>query len=498
MALSIRAKLFLTLLLASLIAVAGTAAFVQRSLRQGMEELIAGREERQLEEIADRLLVVHAADGGWERLALDRHRWMTLLLGRGEGHGRGWDARGERLPPWARMEHRGQGAPWPPPPVMRHLHDPDRPVPLGLRVMLLDADGTPIYGSRGLLDQARRFPLERDGARVGELAVLTGPPVPELAETRFESRQGGRLAVIALGMLVASAALAWLLSRRLVRPVEAFQVTARRLAAGDYRARVETRGGDEIARLGRDINALASALEQTETARRRWVADISHELRTPVALLRAQLEALQDGVRPLDLGEVDQLHGDVLRLSRLVDDLYQLAMTDLGALDYRMEPVDFGAVLHQELEGFRPALEESGLAMTYDDRRRSPRSRPGDPERLAQLFRNLIANSLKYTDPGGGLWVTVEDRDQAFAIDFQDSPPGVPDNALPHLFERLYRLEASRSRHTGGAGLGLSIAANIVSAHGGTISAAQAPQGGLWVRIWFPDRAVASNEIQGT
>lgn len=498
MVLSVRAKLFLALLLASLLAVAGTGLFVQHSMRQGMEELVAGREERQLDEIADRLLAVYVEDGGWKRLAADRHLWVTTLFGRPEGRGPYRDPRPGHGPGWARMEHGGQGRMWPPPAALRHLDQPGLPLALELRVMLLDAHGDLIYGRGPLLEKARRIPLEIDGQRVGELAVLAGPPVPELAEVRFQARQAGRLWMIALGMLVASALLAWLVSRPLVRPVEAFQMAARRLAAGDFAARVEVTGRDEIARLGRDLNALAAALEQTETARRRWVADISHELRTPVALLRAQLEALQDGVRPLDRREVDQLHGDVLRLSRLVDDLYQLAMSDLGALDYRMQPLDPGALLEQELEGFQARFEEAELTLHYEDRRRSRQPFSSDPERLAQLYRNLIANSLQYTDPGGGLWVTMDDRDQGLTIDLQDSPPGVPETALPHLFERLYRLEASRSRHTGGAGLGLSIAANIVFAHGGTISAAQAPQGGLWVRIRFPDRAGASNGNQDT
>ena len=496
MVLSVRAKLFLALLLASLLAVAGTGLFVQHSMRQGMEELVAEREERQLDEIADRLLAVYVEDGGWERLGADRHLWVTTLFGRPEVRGRYRDPRPGHGPGWARMEHGGQGRMWPPPAALRHLDQPGLPLTLELRVMLLDADGDVVYGRGPLLEKARRIPLEIDGQRVGELAVLAGPPVPELAEVRFQARQAGRLWMIALGMLVASAVLAWLVSRPLVRPVEAFQVAARRLAAGDFATRVEVTGRDEIAHLGRDINALASALEQTETARRRWVADISHELRTPVALLRAQLEALQDGVRPLERREVDQLHGDVLRLSRLVDDLYQLAMTDLGALYYRMEPVDLAALLGDELDAFRPRFEASDLELRFEDRRRSPRPFHGDPERLAQLFRNLLANSLQYTDRGGGVWVTLDDHDQGLTVDVQDSAPGVPDDALPHLFERLYRLEASRSRHTGGAGLGLSIAANIVEAHGGTITAAQSPRGGLWVRVRFPDHQGTSARVQ--
>jgi two-component system sensor histidine kinase BaeS len=292
--------------------------------------------------------------------------------------------------------------------------------------------------------------------------------------------------VIAAGMVLIAAVLAYPLSRRLVRPVRAFQQTAQRLAGGDYEARVQVQGGDEIARLGRDLNALAAALGRNEQARRRWVADISHELRTPIALLRAELEAIQDGVRPLDRTAVDALHGDVLRLGRLVDDLYELSMTDLGALRYRMVPTDIGEVLEADLDALRPRFAAAGLTLMYEDRRPARTESPADPDRLSQLFRNLLRNSLQYTDPGGSLEVRLHQGGDRLTLDFQDSAPGVPPEALPRLFDRLYRIDTSRSRNTGGAGLGLAIAKNIVEAHGGTIRADPSPAGGLWIRVEMP------------
>jgi two-component system, OmpR family, sensor histidine kinase BaeS len=225
-----------------------------------------------------------------------------------------------------------------------------------------------IYGRPELLSDTRRFPLELDGTPIGELAIIAGPPVAELADLHFVERQGGRLWLIVAAMLALAAALAYPLSSRLIRPVKAFQRTARRLAAGDYDARVAIGGGDEIARLGRDINALADALGRNDRARRQWVADISHELRTPIALLRAHLEAMQDGVRPLERAEIDRLHGDVLRLSRLVEDLNDLATTDLGALAYRMQEIDLAEILREDIDAFRTRFEAAGLDLVFDNR----------------------------------------------------------------------------------------------------------------------------------
>jgi len=481
--LSVRAKVFLTLLVASLLAVVGTAAFVRWSVERGLMELLDARESERIDAIADRLVTQRSEDGSWERLRGDKRLWVAALLGHGERMPRGRLGPGrQHLPPWMRRSIEDTGA-WPPVHVLEHLKARDRPIPLELRLMLLDESGAVIYGRESLLPGARRIPLDLDGRPVGNLALLPGEPLADLPELQFQARQGGRLWVIAAGMVLIAAALAYPLSRRLVRPVQAFQQTAQRLAGGDYEARVQVQGGDEIARLGRDLNALAAALGRNEQARRRWVADISHELRTPIALLRAELEALQDGVRPLERTAVDALHGDVLRLGRLVDDLYELSMTDLGALSYRMEPTDIGEVLEADMETFRPRFAAAGLILSYDDQRPAPVEIQADPGRLSQLFRNLLRNSLQYTDPGGGLEVRLNQEAGRIVLDFQDSHPGVPPEALPRLFDRLYRVDSSRSRDTGGAGLGLAIAKNIVEAHGGTIRAEPSPAGGLWIRV---------------
>lgn len=484
---SIGNKLFLTLLLACTLVVGGMLAFVHWSFERGLVELADSRQRDHIGTIADRLADVWRRDGSWEHLREDRRQWLAALAGLGERSGTGprFGEGRARGPNWMRF---AAGAPgeWPPERVMQ-LHGPESPHhALPLRLMLLDADGGLVYGRPELVAGSERFPITVDGRQVGSLALLPGPPIAEELEVHFLERQTAALLAIALAMIGLSAALAFPLAHRLVRPLAGFHATARRLAAGDHAARVEATGGDELGRLGRDLNALAEALERNEQARRRWVADISHELRTPLAVLRAQIEALQDGIRPLDRAAVDALHADARRLARLVDDLYQLSMTDLGALAYRKEPTEPAQILAADVDALAGRFAAAGLALRLDDRLAGPVVLQADPQRLSQLFRNLLRNSLQYTDPGGGLTVTVQRAGGALLLDFRDTAPGVPEESLPRLFERLYRVDASRSRATGGAGLGLAIARNVAEAHGGSISARAAPEGGLWVRVSLP------------
>lgn len=487
MRLSIHTKLFLTILLACVVVLIGTQAFVQWSFQRGLVELADAREQERIERISDQLIEIYRRDRSWKPLLDNPRLWIGAIIGRRNPHlDRGPEPDPlERRPPWLR-ESLDEPGRWPPQRILEHRLRPERPIPLELRLMLLNRDGSTVYGRDSLIADTRRYPLRLDGEIVGQLALLPGSPVPEGAELRFRANQGERFWIIALGMLALSAALAYPLSRRLIRPVQGFQDAARRLAAGDFSARVPTGGSDEIARLGRDINALAAALEHNEQARRRWVADISHELRTPIALLRAELEALQDGVRTLDSTALDGLHNDVLRLGRLVDDLYELSTTDIGALGYRMEDTDVAEILSADVDAFRRAFEEAGLSIMLHDTLPEPTSIRADPQRLSQLFRNLMRNSLKYTDAPGELTISLRQTSDALNIEFHDTAPGVPDAALPRLFERLYRVDSSRSRHTGGAGLGLAIASNVAEAHGGTITAKASPLGGLLIRITLP------------
>jgi len=249
--------------------------------------------------------------------------------------------------------------------------------------------------------------------------------------------------------------------------------------------RVPVDSGDELGRLATNFNALALALENTARARRQWVADISHELRTPLTFLRSQVEAILDGVRTQNTVSMTSLHNEIMRLQRLVDDLYQLAMSDVGSHTYHKEEVDLAAIVEEAVSTFRPAFASKGIVLDGQGTPEEARLL-GDPDRLRQLFTNILENSLKYTNPAGEVRVRLADSHGVITFDVEDSAPGVQEEDRARLFDRLFRVESSRSRASGGAGLGLAICKNIVEAHDGSIEARASALGGVWIHGELP------------
>ena len=260
----------------------------------------------------------------------------------------------------------------------------------------------------------------------------------------------------------------------------------RRLASGRYDTSIAATGNDELAQLARDFNSLSNTLEHNEIARRQWIADISHELRTPLSVLQGEIEAMQDGVRDCTQERLRQIHQQTLNLSRLVNDLYELSLSDIGALSYRKESVDVRAVVESSIVSLRDAFAERRIDL-HGPAQNGALLVFGDPDRLKQMFFNVLHNSLRHTDAGGEVRVETGKLNNRIFIDVQDSAPGVSPEHLPRLFERLYRVDNSRSRATGGAGLGLAISRNIVAAHDGEISATNSALGGLRVHIELPE-----------
>ena len=275
-----------------------------------------------------------------------------------------------------------------------------------------------------------------------------------------------------------------MLARVFLQPLKRVAAATHRLAAGSYDTRVAVGSRDELGRLAEDFNRLAESLERNETLRRRFMADVSHELRTPLTVLSGELEALEDGVRPLSRESLASLRGEVNALAKLVNDLNQLALADVGALAYRKETVDIAPLVQQAIESHRERVAERGLALEASLDQGALVF--ADADRLQQMFRNLLENAARYTDRGGRVRVALRRADGQVAIEFDDTAPGVPSEALPHLFERFYRVEGSRSRADGGTGLGLSICRSIAAAHGGDIAASASPLGGLRVSVTLP------------
>lgn len=457
MRLSIRNKLFLALLIATTSVVALMHGFMYWSFQHGFVNLTERRQHERAERVAESLADLYEAQGGWEMSGRDWQRLHHLL---GERH----------MGPEDEM---GPGGP-----AMMRMHDFPG-------MSLLDADRQLLLGPPVPPDRLVLTPVTAEGRTVGYVGYLRGG-LTDLLDKRFAETQRRSFVWIALLVSLVSAALAWRLSNTLTRPLARIAAAARGLAAGRFQTRVPVSSGDELGDLARNFNEMAQTLEHTESARRQWMADISHELRTPLSLMRAELEAVQDGVRPLDSSHVSAMQSDVERLGRLVEDLYQLSMTDLGAMSYRKRAVDPLALLEDDVEAVMGEFERKGITVSIQHALKQPVTMQADPDRLSQLFRNLMQNSLRYTDAPGRLDITVSADAGSLDIVFSDTPPGVPTAALPKLFDRFFRVEASRSREHGGAGLGLAICRNIVEAHGGRIEARASQLGGLSVHVSLP------------
>lgn len=354
------------------------------------------------------------------------------------------------------------------------------------RFTLLDAERRRIVGFASPAENAVERAIVVDGVTVGWLVLTPFESVSYGAEKRFADAQARTGWVVGGGAVLLAAAVALWASRRLLRPVRQVADATHRLAAGDHATRVpQNDKDDEIGRLARDFNQLALTLQRNEAMRREFMADVSHELRTPLGVLHGELEALEDGVRQLDATALRSLKAEVATLHKLVDDLYELSLADVGALSYRKSALDLREIIDDTAGAFGERLRSSGLALQLE---LPPGPLPafGDARRLRQLFANLLENSCRYTDAGGALRLEARREGRQMLIDLHDSAPGVLPDQLPRLFERFFRVEASRSRASGGAGLGLSICQRIVQAHEGRIEARPSPLGGLWLRVELP------------
>ncbi|MDD2582332.1 MAG: ATP-binding protein, partial [Desulfuromonadaceae bacterium] len=383
-----------------------------------------------------------------------------------------------KIPAEALPEHGNTDKPGPLPPHLARNFDQ--------RLFLLDSDRRVLVDHGKVPVNNAATPLLYQGNVVGYLGLLPRTNILDAPHQRFLREQKSAFALVAGVVIFLSALLSLLLARRLVRPLGELARATHQLAAGIFTIRVPVTSHDELGHLAGDFNSLALTLEKNELTRRQWVADISHELRTPLAILRAETEALQDGIRQPDHETINSLHDEVQRLGRLVDDLYQLSLSDVGALTYRKAELDPAEVLAEVIAAYRIEFDSKGILLEAKIPEMGAVTVFADKERLHQLFSNLLDNSLKYTDAGGILQIRLQTIGSVVAIDMKDSTPGVPTPELERLFERLYRADSSRNRSTGGAGLGLAICRNIVEAHGGNITAQSSPLGGLWIRIELP------------
>ncbi|MDD2582577.1 MAG: ATP-binding protein [Desulfuromonadaceae bacterium] len=471
MRLNITHRVFLAILAANAIIVLFMFLIMQWSMDRGFLRYVNQLEQNRMERLATKLGKVYGVSKGWgfiEKSPDTISRLITETIA---------ESSPPLPPPVVNESRQGLSQPEPPPSRLSYRFEK--------RIIVLDAGKNKVFGTSDPSGIELFKPISNRGKVVGYLGLLPRKILSDTHQLKFVKEQKFVFALTALLMLLVAAAISLPLARLLVSPLKKLAAATSHLSSGRYDIRVTVDSDDEFGHLSRDFNALALSLDKNEHARRQFVADISHELRTPLAILGGEIEAIQDGLQDLSLESISSLQVEVFRINRLVDDLYQLALSDVGALAYRKADVNVADILAEAVNRARPKLAESGLAlnalMPY-----APVVVYADADRLAQLFDNLLDNSGKYTDAGGTIDVSIESGAGYVTVNIKDSGPGVTEEERKKLFDRLYRVEGSRSRSSGGAGLGLAICRNIVEAHEGAIEALHSPFGGIWMKITLP------------
>ncbi len=509
---SLLGKILLALLTSTALALLLVSMIQRSSFKHGFQEFLQRQEEAQLSHLLPELQQWYEQEGSWESLRGNNRQWLRLLArARPEGIRPPQDGRQEGHPgpgdePVARRERdtRSRANESPPGPAMSAQHgnhkSPDDWRRLWRRMYLLDENlqriaGAPFEatgaGHTGTTqsgsDQTEAGTLqavEVGGVTVGWVGFVPArEPVSPEARRLLSFQRNTLLASAGLALLAATL-LGFLLARHLSRPVVALRDSVQSLTAGDFSVRARPAGQDEIATLARHINRLGETLQANESARRRWTADMAHELRTPIAILQAEIEAARDGIRADWNETLASLHEEVAHLSLLVDDLQALALADAGALNLQLAETDLVALLQQTLEAHQERLRQAGLKVEVD----APTHLPiqADAQRMRQLLLNLLENSCRYTDAEGKVRISLRTKAGGAELRVEDTAPGLGQQQMEKLFERFYRAESSRGRAGGGSGLGLSICREIVLAHGGTIHAEASGLGGLAIVAWLP------------
>ena len=491
MQLTIGLRIFLALTAASLIVLTLNAAATRWNFERGFLAYVGQQELETINETAASLADAYRGDRGWDEFRREPRLWTDLLRessgpppagprggrppkggepprdGRPASDSRpgGPPAKGEQRPP--------KGAP------------PGDPLDLGRRISLVDADGQMVVGDTSLDDAAEVAPIVFNGETVGYVTIAPRRELTDKLDRDFAREQARSIYLTGFAALLLAALVSAIVARQLTRPIRTLAAGARSISDGDFDTRIADDRGDELGDLAREFNALAQRLDKNRRARRQWVADIAHELRTPLAIMRGELEAIDDGVRQPDTATLKSLNDEAVRLSALVGELHELSILDEGGHGLNRAPVDLVPLLDGLLAGARNRFDDSGLAIE-NHLPSGPVRVLADEAKLERVFVNLLENTRRYTDTPGTLEVLLEQRGDSVMVEFADSAPGVPQGTHARLFDRLYRVDASRSRATGGSGLGLAICRAIAEAHGGTIAASPSSLGGVAIRLTLP------------
>ncbi len=328
------------------------------------------------------------------------------------------------------------------------------------------------------LDQPRGWPetvaVVMQGQPVGAVTLtfpLTHDSAEQLRTALWRTAATGTILAMIVALVVAV-----FVARRLTRPLSALTAAAGRLAAGESNARADVTAPGELGELAATFDAMADRLQTAGRLRQKVMADVAHELRTPLAILQGETEAMLDGIVRADHTAVASLHAEVTRLTRLVGDLETLAAADAARLTMHRGPVDLAAVARRAADLVGTAAADAGVEVAVHG---GSAWVDGDADRLLQVVLNLLSNAIKFTPPGGGVTVTVKDRGDVAIIDVDDTGPGLAPGEAEHVFDRFW--QGTAGGRTGGSGIGLAVAAELVAAHDGEVTATTVEGGARFI-----------------
>ena len=470
----LRARFFAIIFLANVLLVGGHYVFLRVGFDHTFSDYVMRRERELAEVLAVRLEEHYDRRASWDELTGNQEYWLRFVH--------------VSLRPY--ILPRGEHRPPPPPPHEQwrynehwsmRAHSASLP-----KVFLTDPNKQVLIGRQEKNQHYLLQPLENNNKIVGYLGVPLQMDVPDYLDNQIATDHLRNLTIIVAVTLVLAFITAIPLSHLMVRRISALAGYVQKLRQGNYKSTLDLKGNDELNALSKDLAALGMSLEKSEQQRQQWAADISHELRTPVAILQADLEAMEDGVRQLDHQSINRLQAQIRRLSGLIGDLHDLTLSDMDALSFNKSDIAIFDVIKEAIELMRNQFQSRNLQLELINDRGNIAKVYGDRQRLLQVFLNLLQNSLNYTDTPGKVIVQSKMETGCVVIEIADSAPGVPKELQTHLAERLFRVDDSRSRSTGGAGLGLALCANIVKAHEGFLEFSDSELGGLLTRVSLP------------
>jgi two-component system sensor histidine kinase BaeS len=480
-------KFFIAFIVTSFLIVFMVVGVTQINVRKNFIRFVNNVEFEELDKMVGLLKKRYQLKAGWDDFYGNKTEWEKLLS---ESHPDNTDQdRFHPVPP----EHL-KNSNTPPPrhfnplggPPSRKALKPMDPFTLHRRLCLFDVDKQYVAGEYQSGDKFNFRAIVLSNRTIGWLGLKNQAEIIKPIELEFLEKQTQSFYIIGAGIFVLAIIISYLMSKHLLSPIQELVRGTRAMMNFDFNTKIKVHSTDELGGLADDFNLMAQTLKQYEALRKNWISDISHELRTPVAVIRSKIEALQDGIRVMTPTLLDSLHNDIMGLGKLVNDLHLISLADSKNLPGKLKSVNLFELINQCLETFLIRLEQQQIKIQTDWKKEDRLEIKVDAILLSRVFSNLVENSLRYTDSPGAIKISHDIQENRLILYVEDSSPGVPDNSMAYIFDRLYRVEQSRNRALGGSGLGLSIVRQIITKHEGTIQASPSSLGGLKVTIELP------------